>query len=175
MTDQELMKKVHSGDREALSAVIDRYYNDIYHFCLFLTGNEADSYDITQDVFLKFIYYVDSYRHKNLKGYLLMIARNLCMDYFSKKKCTAGLEAVENITQENRQMEKVENEIVLWQTLQKIPEKQREVVVLRIYEEMRFHEIAKMLGCSVSTVKSRFRLGIENMRRVLEAADRYEK
>lgn len=175
MTDKELMKKVHSGDKDALSAIIDRYYNDIYHFCLFLTGNEVDSYDITQDVFLRFIHYVDSYRHKNLKGYLLMIARNLCMDYFSKKKNTAALETAENIIQENRQMERVENEIVLWQALQKIPEKQREVVVLRIYEEMKFHEIAKMLGCSLSTVKSRFRLGVENMRKVLEVVDRYGK
>lgn len=175
MTDQELVKKVHSGDKEALGAVIDRYYSDIYHFCLFLTGNREDSYDITQDVFLRFINYVAAYRHKNLKGYLFMIARNLCRDYFSGKKNTTVLEAAENVIQENRQMTAVEDEIVLGQILQKIPEKQREVVVLRIYGEMKFHEIAKMLGCNVSTVKSRFRLGVENMRKWMEVDRGYGK
>ena len=72
--------------------IVDRYYDEIYRFCLYLTGQETDSYDITQEVFLRFIKYVDSYEYRNLKGYLLIIARNLCRDYFHHKKDTCCIE-----------------------------------------------------------------------------------
>ena len=48
--------------------------------------NEEDSYDITQETFLKFMKYGTSYQRNNLKGYLLTIARNLCFDYQQRKK-----------------------------------------------------------------------------------------
>lgn len=76
MTDKELIRKVHNGNKEALNTIVERYYDEIYRFCLYLTGQETDSYDITQEVFLRFIKYIDSYEHRNLKGYLLIIARN---------------------------------------------------------------------------------------------------
>ena len=47
----------------------------------------------------------------------------------------------------------------------------REVVVLRMYEEMKFKDIAGMMGCSVSTAKSRFRLGISQLKRMMEECD----
>jgi RNA polymerase sigma-70 factor (ECF subfamily) len=86
VTDKELIRKVHSGDKESLDVIIRKYYDEIYRFCLYLTGQEADSQDIVQEVFLKFIRHVDSFRYQNLKGYLLMIARNSCYDYFRHKK-----------------------------------------------------------------------------------------
>lgn len=49
--------------------------------------------------------------------------------------------------------------------------KQREIIVMRIYEELPFHEIARITGCNLSTAKSRFRLGIKNLRNQLEDAD----
>lgn len=65
MTDKELIRKVHNGDKEALNMIVQKYYDEIYRFCVYLTGNDTDSYDITQEIFLKFIKYVDSYRYKN--------------------------------------------------------------------------------------------------------------
>lgn len=43
MTDKELIRKVHNGNKEALNTLISSYYDDIYRFCLYLTGQEADS------------------------------------------------------------------------------------------------------------------------------------
>ena len=62
MTDKELIRKVHKGNKETLNAIVSRYYDEIYRFCVYLTGQETDSYDITQEVFLRFIKYVDSIR-----------------------------------------------------------------------------------------------------------------
>lgn len=171
MTDKELIRKVHSGNKEALNTIVSRYYDDIYRFCLYLTGQETDSYDITQEVFLRFIKYVDSYEYRNLKGYLLIIARNLCRDYFHHKKVISCIEDITSSGAEDRYLNNLENQILLWEVLQKLPIKQREIIVLRIYEEMRFHEIAEILGINLSTVKSRFRLGVISLRKLMEAAD----
>ena len=171
MTDQELIRKVHSGNKEALNTIVGRYYDDIYRFCLYLTGQETDSYDIVQEVFLRFIKYADSYEHRNLKGYLLIIARNLCRDYFHHKSNMYCIEDTAYAGADDDRLGNLENRLVLWEALQKIPINQREIIILRIYGEMRFHEIARILGVNLSTVKSRFRLGVGNLRKIMEAAD----
>lgn len=147
--------------------IIERYYDEIYRFCLYLTGEESDSYDITQEVFLRFMKYITAYKDKNLKGYLLMIARNMCCTYFQQRRITTDIETIE-LVEENNQLKMVEDKLVLWKVLQKVPTEQREIVILRIYEELPFKSIAKLLGCNVSTVKSRYRLGIAHMRKWLE-------
>lgn len=171
MTDKELIRKVHNGNQDALNAVVCRYYDDIYRFCLYLTGQATDSYDITQEVFLRFIKYMDSYRHGNLKGYLLIIARNLCRDYFYHRKETVCIEEAVSLGQEDGRLAGLEDSLLLYQALQQLPMKQREVVVMRIYQELPFHEIARIAGCNLSTAKSRFRLGIINLRKILEDTD----
>ena len=86
MSDRKLLKKVRDGDKEALSDIIKQYYADIFRFCLYMIQNEEDSYDITQETFLKFMKYGTSYQRNNLKGYLLTIARNCCFDYQQRRK-----------------------------------------------------------------------------------------
>lgn len=168
MTDKDLIRMLHNGDNEAFSIIISKYYDDIYRFCFYLTGQETDSYDITQEVFVKFIRYADSFRYKNLKGYLLIIARNLCYDYFRSRKDTAALEEISELGGEDTGITNKEDRLFLERALKSIAPKQREVIILRIYEGYKFREIAKMLGISISTVKSRYTLGIKNMGKELE-------
>lgn len=168
MTDKELIRKVQSGHKEALNMIIEKYYDEIYRFCFYLTGYETDSYDIAQEVFLKFIRYVDSYQFKNLKGYLLIIARNLCCDFFRRKKDTVCIEEAAETGKEDTRIDGVEDRILLKEALLKLSEEQREVIILRIYEEFKFMEISKMLGCNLSTVKSRYHLGIKKLKKIME-------
>ncbi|MBD5492879.1 MAG: RNA polymerase sigma factor [Lachnospiraceae bacterium] len=169
MTDKELIHKVHNGDKEALNIIVGKYYDEIYRFCVYLTGNDTDSYDITQEIFLKFIKYVDSYRYKNLKGYLLIIARNSCCDYFRHKKDTLWIEDMAESGKEDSQITAMEDGMLLRQELLKIPPEQREVIILHVYEELKFGEIAKMLGCNISTVKSRYFQGIKKLKRLMRS------
>lgn len=171
MTDKELIRKVHNGSREALNVIADRCYDEIYRFCLYLTGQATDSYDLAQEVFLRFMKYADSYEYRNLKGYLLIIARNLCRDYFHHKKDLCCLEDALLPGREDAGLDNLENRMVLHKALAQLPVNQREVIILRIYEELKFHEIASVLGCNLSTVKSRFRLGLKNLRKIMEEAD----
>lgn len=117
---------------------------------------------------MKFIRYVDSYQYKNLKGYLLIIARNLCFDFFRHKKETVWIEEIAEAGKDDAQIKSIEDGLLIKQALLKIPMEQREVIILKIYEEMKFMEIARMLGCNVSTAKSRYHAGLEKLRKIME-------
>lgn len=171
MKDSELIQKVHSGNKEAIGIIIERYYADIYRFCLYMVQTEDDAYDIAQETFLKFIKYGTSYKHKNLKGYLLTIARNICFNYFRdrKEKMTAvEWKEIDNIPNHKDALTETENAVYLKNLLKELSQDTREVIVLRIYEEMKFRDIARIMGCSVSTAKSRFRLGVNQLKKLME-------
>lgn len=174
MTDKELIRKVQNGNKDLLNLVIEKHYDDIFRFCLYLTGNELESYDITQTVFLKFIQYVDSYKYRNLKGYLLIIARNLCRDFWAhsnKSIVTYDSEQIEMAANDNK-IEEVVNHIYLCKLLQELSDEQREVIILHLYEDMKFKDIAYMIGSNISTIKSRYQAGIMRMKNSAEKEDR---
>lgn len=171
MKESELIEKLHSGSKEAVSIIIEQYYADIYRFCLYMVQTEEDAYDITQETFLKFIRYGTSYKHKNLKGYLLTIARNICFNYFRDKKekpMAVEWEEIDKKVDHEDKIVEAENAAYLKNLLKELSQEIREVVILRIYEEMKFKDIAKVMGCSVSTTKSRFRIGISQLRGMME-------
>ena len=81
MEDRELIRQIQNGQKQYLNVIAEKYYNDIYYFCCYQTGSREDAYDLAQETFLRFIRYVDRYQYRNLKGYLLTIAMNLCRNY----------------------------------------------------------------------------------------------
>lgn len=192
MSDRKLLKKVRDGDKEALSDIIKQYYADIFHFCLYMIQNEEDSYDITQETFLKFMKYGTSYQRNNLKGYLLTIARNCCFDYQQRKKETGknlrsyeaenenGIPKISENTKNIQQypdvcgtdkMKELEDYLYLKGLLNRLSQEVREVIILRAYEELKFKDIAKMMNCSLSTAKSRYRIGIQQMKNMIKEGD----
>ena len=176
MKDSKLIQKIHGGNKEAVGIVVERYYEDIYRFCLYMVQIEDDAYDIAQETFLRFMKYGTSYKHKNLKGYLLMIARNICFDYFRDKKEKAvavEYEKIIDLSNTRDQLNVTEDVIYLRNLLEELSQNIKEVIILRIYEEMRFKDIAKIMDCSVSTAKSRFRLGVKQLKKLME--NDYEK
>lgn len=195
MSDRKLLKKVWDGDSEALSEMIKQYYSDIFRFCLYMIQNQEDAYDVTQETFLKFIKYGTSCRRNNLKGYLLTIARNLCFDYFHKEKYIK--ENIRSYEEENKnrspktngygkntqeyqtsqgnmkdRLKELEDYLYLKELLNNLSPEIREVVILRAYEEVKFKDIAKMMNCSLSTAKSRYRIGIQQMKNMIKEGER---
>ena len=192
MSDRKLLKKVRDGDKEALSDIIKQYYADIFGFCLYMIQNEEDSYDITQETFLKFMKYGTSYQRNNLKGYLLTIARNCCFDYQQRKKETGknlrsyeaenenGIPKISENTKNIQQypdicgtdkMKELEDYLYLKGLLNRLSQEVREVIILRAYEELKFKDIANMMNRSLSTAKSRYRIGIQQMKNMIKEGD----
>ena len=105
------------------------------------------------------------------KVIFLTIARNICFNYFrdKKEKVTAiEWEEIDQIPNNKDMLTEAEDAVYLRNLLKELSQDTREVIILRIYEEMKFKDIAKIMGCSVSTTKSRFRLGVNQLKKLME-------
>lgn len=86
LTDEEVIARVQQGNEEMLEVLVRRYYDEVYYFCCYKTGDQEASYDCTQETFLKVTRYIHRYAEKSrFKGWLFSIARNVCNDYFRGK------------------------------------------------------------------------------------------
>lgn len=155
---------------------------------------------MTQETFLRFIRYVEGYRDRNLKGYLLTIAMNVCRNYLKEKGRESkrsffgsrsmneelGREgelqpAAEDLCEWKQELSEQscpERQVIeadvhhrLMQALAQLPEIQREAILLHYLYELKYHEIGTMTGVSVSTVKSRVKQGVEKLQNLLRRED----
>lgn len=175
MEDRELIQKIQAGQKEYLNEIAEKYYDDIYYFCCYQTGNRDDAYDLAQDTFLRFIRYIEHYKYQNLKGYLLTIAMNLCRNYLSEKTQVlkkAGLTGVPE--RETRSHSHPEHSLILSEALRRLPDIQREAVLLHHFYGYKNREIAHMTGASYAAVKSRIRQGLTRLQELLNKEDFYE-
>ena len=188
MEDRELIRRIQKGQTEYLNEIADRYYDDVYYFCRYQTGSREDAYDLAQETFLRFIKYVDHYRYRNLKGYLLTIAMNLCRDYIRTDSYTrAKIEPIDSYVPEPiyaadgapisgssyyaDQNEASENSLLLADALTKLPDMQREAVLLHHFYGYKNREIARITGASYDAVKSRLRQGMKRLKELLHQSD----
>ncbi|MDO5575038.1 MAG: RNA polymerase sigma factor [bacterium] len=176
MEDKELIREIQRGKKQYLNDIAAKYYDDIYRFCCYQTGNKEQSYDLAQETFLKFVRYVDHYHYQNLKGYLLTIARNVCIDYFRSQKqdaVTMDAEDLERIPGTLQVEDMKTTTITLVDALKALNETQREAILLFYYQNLKYREIAKITGANLSTVKSRIKQGTEKLQKVLRKEDFY--
>ena len=199
MDERQWIHAIQKGDKQYLQDIVEKYYDDIFRFCTFQAGSREDAYDLTQETFLRFIRYVEGYHYRNLKGYLLTIAMNLCRDHLTEKSrrrerevsfdqeinndnpsegdslwdVYQSLEAVAGRTEESPESKLVENDIHdrLMEALSCLPQMQRETLLLHYLYDMKYREIARLTGVSVSTVKSRVKQGTEKLRAVMKRED----
>ncbi len=174
MDDKDLIRRIQTGQKECLNEIADKYYDDIYYFCCYQTGNREDAYDLAQDTFVRFIRYVEHYRHQNLKGYLLTIAMNLCRTYIREKsgKPAGWEELAENQPAKNAPSH-LENSLILAEALRQLPDIQREAVLLHHFYGYKNREIAHMTGASYAAVKSRVNQGLAKLQQLLDKEDFY--
>ena len=181
LEDRELIRRIQNGQKEYLNEIAGKYYDDIYYFCAYQTGNREDAYDLAQETFFKFIRYVESYRYRNLKGYLLTIAMNLCRNYAGRTAGTRIAATFDGWEQPEREAAdcaevsaccqgeygRLEDHLLLAEMLGRLPEAQREAVLLHHFYGYKNREIARMTGTSSATVKSRIRQGLEKLGKLL--------
>lgn len=176
--ERQWIHAIQRGNKQYLQDIAERYYDDIFRFCAFQTGSREEAYDLAQETFLRFIRYVEGYHHKNLKGYLLTIAMNLCRDYLaekSRRETTTEEFDSEDIgaAEDSPERHSVETDIHerLLEALDGLPQMQREALLLHYLQDMKYREIAGITGVTVSTVKSRVKQGTEKLRDCLRKED----
>lgn len=170
MEEQALIKKVQSGDNDAMNSLISGYYQSIFAFFYKNTGNYHQSKDLTQEVFIKMVAGISKYRPKTpFKNWLFTIASNHLKNYYRtlsrRPECVEITDEYITTTNDIADVG-VENDIKV--ALNHLPPEQREAVILRYYNEFSIKEISRITGAMETTVKARIRYGLEKLKTELE-------
>ena len=180
MTDHELIQDFQEGNLHALETLILRHKDKLYTSILFLVKDKYLAEDIFQDVLIKVIDTIRGGRYTEEGKFLpwaMRIAHNLCVDHFRKVKRTPTIRNGEdkdifevlNFSEDSAEtvMMRRQSHDRVRDMLQRLPEDQREVIILRHYADMSFKEIAAATNCSINTALGRMRYGLINLRKLM--------
>ncbi len=158
--DADLIRKARRGDVEAFNLLISRWDKRVFNYLLRILRNREDALDLSQDVFLK--------AYQNLRkledperfaAWLFRIAHNEAYSLFRKRK--PETESEQALPAGGAPVFPLELSIAVSSALGRLTADQREAVVLKIYQGFKFEEMAEILSCPVSTVKSRLYTALE--------------
>ena len=170
LSDNLIMLKVRDGEIGKLGILFERHHVSLYNYFLRQTGKPHASEDLVQEVFLRMLKYRQGYRGESpFTVWMYRIARNSWVDYFKKaKRETSWNEEMEEpVSEEPNPSEHLEENQKLAQlraALAKLSPEKREVLVLSRYQDMKYEEIAELLGCAVGTVKARVHRAIKDLK-----------
>ncbi|HBM74147.1 MAG TPA: RNA polymerase sigma factor [Clostridiaceae bacterium] len=172
MYDEKLIRRIKSGDMEALGVLIQKYYNDIYAYCYRRLDNKHDAQDVTQEVFLHFCRNFDSYTQRGkCRNYLYAVAHNLCINAM-QKKTPIPLEDVERKSPyDDVAVDRFEAADCVESALNELPKEQKEVILLRFYHDFKLKEIAQIMDSGLSITKYRLSQGIKTLSKLLSKED----
>lgn len=170
LPDDELFYRL-TGEKEvaeaAFSELYARYGGRVYAYCLRFLGNRDEAQDVYQETFIRFYECAKQEREMtNVPGFLLKIARNLCLNTRRNKKRTVEYEDYLTSVQPSSQ-EKTELLNLITTALDMIPSEYREVFVLREYQGLSYAEIAEVVDSSLSNVKVRIFRAKQKIRSIL--------
>lgn len=166
--DADLIRQATRGNVESFNLLVSRWEKRVYNYLLRITANREDALDLTQDAFLK--------AYQNLRKlddpgrfapWLYRIAHNEAYSMFRKRKPQTDMDEIEpeatgtKITMGGSSVFPMELSLSVASALDRLSPDQREAVVLKIYQGFKFEEMAEILSCPVSTIKSRLYTALE--------------
>jgi len=166
--DTGIQKSLSDDDPQTLDLIYDAYGDLIFGYINCLVCSRQDAEDCFQNLFIRIV----NKRHllkgkENLKAYLMTMARNEVMEFFRKKKRsidTVDCDETFIVATDDADTLPVEE---LSRALASLPLKQRDIIFLKVYQQMTFKEISKHIGISENTVASRYRYGLKKMKQLM--------
>lgn len=166
--DRDLILKARRGDVEAYNLLISRWEKRVYNYILRLVANREDALDLTQDVFLKA--YQSLARLEDparFAPWLYRIAHNEAISLHRKRRPEGDMPDSPVGEGSGSGLFPIELTLAVQSALNRLTSEQREAVVLKIYQGFKFEEMAEILSCPVSTVKSRLYTALDLLKDVL--------
>lgn len=167
LTDEEIMLHIANGKLEMLSFLFDRYHVRIYNFFFKMNRDKMVSEDLTQEVFLKIIKYKTSYKQGNFAAWIFTIARNIFASHYQKTKKERSneidddkLDANVTLVTENNQ-EELDH---LQKALLQLPNSDRELIVMHRFQEIKYEQIAQIVGSTENAVKVKVHRAIKKLK-----------
>lgn len=169
----ELIDKARQGDKEAFGKIYKLFQKRIYRYLNINLQNPDLSEDLCQETFLKMWNSLPTFKKTptgSLQAYLFMIARNLMIDLSRKKKEVNIDEIEEPQTSENLEenLYKEEEKNKLTQAMSKLDELERQILVLRFFEELSFTEVSRVLKMREGALRVRTHRVLKKLKGILE-------
>ena len=181
LPDASLVKEYVAGNEDALTKLIKRHESKIYGFIYSKIPDRDITNDIFQDTFIKVIKTLKSNSYNEEGKFLpwvMRISHNLVVDHYRKTKKMPMFRETEefsifsimsddSLTIENKIISE-QVEMDLKKLIEELPADQKEVLVMRMYQDMSFKEISESTGVSINTALGRMRYALMNLRKVID-------
>jgi len=165
--DRELAGRARKGDLDAFNALVSRWETRIYNYLLRITGHADDALDLCQDTFIKAYQNLARLEDPARFGpWLYRIAHNEAMSHLRRPQRETELDDAAAAAM-RASLAPVEASLAVEAALARLSPEQREAVILKVYEGFKFDEIAAILNCPASTIKSRVYTGLELLKEAL--------
>jgi RNA polymerase sigma-70 factor (ECF subfamily) len=174
-SDQDLVVRAIAGDAAAFNGLVTRHHAVAYRVALGILGDEDAAADATQEAFLKAFRGLKSFRgDASFRTWLLTIATNEARGALRKRgrrketpleragPVSARVDAVDEVVERNQEAERIKG------LLGELPDKQRQAVTLRIFEDLSFRDIGDLIGSSEGAARVNYHHGIRRLREMLE-------
>lgn len=154
LTERQMLERVRRGDREAYQGIVQRYMQTAYYIALGFVRNPQDALDVSQDAFVRAFRKIKQYDpEKRFFPWFYRLLKNLCLDHIKKRRRLAEvpLEDVQ-VFQEDKDNRELKE--IIWKGIEQLPFEQREVIILRYFQQCSYQEIAEVTGKPMGTVMS---------------------
>jgi len=178
-TDKKLMKLIRDGDAQAFETIYHRYNFKIYNYILRYTGNCEIAQDLLQETFTRVWTAAHTFRLKegHFKAWLYKIALNLTRSEMSKKRYAFHYQDITDATMTHRNLrskaidqpdtkfENLEIKKALYQEINKLKPHHREVIIMKLFQQLKFREIAQITDTPEGTIKARFHHAVAQLKK----------
>jgi RNA polymerase sigma factor (sigma-70 family) len=182
VSDEELVRRLRDGDAAAGETLVRRFYPALMRYLQRIAGNDHFAEELHQQTWLSVLEHLDKFDAKSASGgnaggfkaWLFRIATNKANDTWrSRGREKTAKEGLRLVTEEagpdaGHRLEGTEQEEKLRRAIAQLPENQRQVLLLRYYSEMKFVEIAQMLGCPLNTALGRMHKAMIKLKQLME-------
>jgi RNA polymerase sigma-70 factor (ECF subfamily) len=183
LTDEELVARSMGGDLDSFNQLVLRWERPIYALAYRVIGREQEARDVSQEAFLRAFRALKGFKGQaKFSSWLYRITLNLCRDWMRRERRTPvsqppeGVDIIE-LAGDVSAAESIEDLVsrrelgrVVGKAMSSLPEEQRTAIILKEYHGLTFQEIADLLDCPLSTVKTRLYQGLSVLRKQLQEA-----
>lgn len=182
LSDSTLINKFTSGNSRSFSILVDRYQKRVYGFIFSKVKDAELADDVFQDTFVKVIKNLRLGKYKDegrFLSWVMRIAHNIIMDHFRKinrlpkhESKHEDLDVLDRLVEQSSSIEDLMIETQIHADLSilidELPQTQKEVLRMRLFQEMSFKDIGEQTGVSINTALGRMRYAILNLRKLIE-------
>jgi RNA polymerase sigma-70 factor (ECF subfamily) len=177
MVDAELVLKFKSGEESAFETLVRKYMKEAYTFCLKLTRNAEEAEELSQQGFVSAYRALRGFRGEStFKSWLFRIFINQYRDHLRRsRRAETRLEVVRGETERRQAARAEESEMhaseladVVKEKVELLPDRQREVLVLHLYQGLAYADISQVLGCTYDDVKMNLSLARKRLKQELK-------